>query len=93
MMGDADLKSEFTEWVNQDPEDPMKMEPEAKSNNIKCYRDKSKVLFLLPKPNFVSTGQDTQKAKSWVADKTRQMSGSWSTEPLVQWTLYFFKFS
>lgn len=82
-MGDADLKSEFTEWVNQDAKDPMKMEPEAKSNNIKCYRDKSKVLFLFPKPNFVSTGQDTQKAKARVADKTRQVSGSWLTEPLV----------
>lgn len=40
-------------------------------------------------PNLILSVQDTQKAKARVADKTRQMSGSWLTEPLVQWTLFF----
>lgn len=71
---------EFTEWANQDPKRSHEDGAMAKSNNRKCNRGKSKVLFLLPKPHFVSTGQGTQKAKAWVEDTTKQTLGSQLTK-------------
>lgn len=71
---------EFTEWANQDPKRFHEDGAMAKSNNRKCNRGKSKVLFLLPKPHFVSTGQGTQKAKAWAEDTTKQMLGSQLTK-------------
>ena len=82
VMGDQHLKWTLNSRSEQIriPKDPMRMEPWPNLTIGNVTRDKSKVLFLLPKPHFVSTGQGTQKAKAWVEDKTKQMSGSQLTK-------------
>lgn len=93
-MGELELKWDFgfIEWANQDPKDPIRMETWAKSHNRKLNRDQSKVLVLLPTPNYGGSRQDTQKAKALVEDKVKHVMGSdglrhllWA--PTCDWSL------
>lgn len=75
--GDLELtwtEDSLTEQI-KNPRDSIRMKPKAKSNYMKFNRDKFKILFLLPKPNFLSMKQGTQKAKALIENTNKHILG------------------